>query len=303
MKPLRRTSGFTVLEMLVAAGVTALLAGVMLTVVVNTLNGWSRSQSLLSAESQARLALDQLAYDLESAVNRPDGATWLAITWQDDSGASNSWAAAANPKPSSLDPTATRASLGGSGQLTDAHFGAAGGWLRLIAGSATTTTSATEPNAPVAASYQIIRRRVSTSADAETHYMFFRSEVKPSDTFAGGYDLASATLPYLSTLRNPALTQMLADNVIDFGVWFYRRAADGTLTRIFPTDNTTLSAGYPAAGVFPDVADVMIRVLTTDGAQKIRTLEGGTTTGDWWTIAEQNSKVFTRRVTLRPRQF
>lgn len=306
MNHTRSTRAFTVLEMLLAAGITALLAGVMLAVVINTLNGWSRTQGALSTESQARLVLDQLALDLESALNRPDGGTWLALTVQNDNGASGQWvAAAANAKPTttdSLDPLAAR--LNPPGQIVDARFGTAGVWLRLVAATPTTSASANEPNAPAAVAYQIVRSRVTTSTDAEAHYVLFRSEVKPSVTFAGGYDLASASLPYASSLRTPTLSQALADHVIDFGLWLYQRQGNGTLQRIFPTDNSAGTVGFPSsAGVFPDVADVMIRVLTPEGARKIQALETNAAGGVWWAIAEQNSKVFTRRITLHPRSF
>jgi hypothetical protein len=62
---------------------------------------------------------------------------------------------------------------------------------------------------------------------------------------------------------------------------------------------------------FPQVVDVMIRVLTEDGARRLDALEAGagrlglrpaqypTDAEWWWGLVEANSEVFTRRIVLR----
>ena len=50
---------------------------------------------------------------------------------------------------------------------------------------------------------------------------------------------------------------------------------------------------------FPHVIDVMIRVLTSEGANALSALlppSGFTPDEYWWEIAEKNSEVYTRRV-------
>ena len=57
---------------------------------------------------------------------------------------------------------------------------------------------------------------------------------------------------------------------------------------------------------FPEVIDVMIRVLTSEGESAINALEEGLTPvpagfeeGEyWWEIAEKNSEVYTRRIKI-----
>ena len=68
-------------------------------------------------------------------------------------------------------------------------------------------------------------------------------------------------------------------------------------------DQTKDAPGYAGVATvrdFPDVTEVMLRVLTPQGAEQIALLEDGKITGDWWTIATANSRVFTRRVVLNP---
>src|SRR4051794_1066992 len=68
-----RSKGFTLLELLVAAALTAALAGFLAIVVRNIGGTWSRASGKLSADAQARLVLDQLELDLQGALFRDDG--------------------------------------------------------------------------------------------------------------------------------------------------------------------------------------------------------------------------------------
>ena len=64
------------------------------------------------------------------------------------------------------------------------------------------------------------------------------------------------------------------------------------------------SKGY--LNQFPDVIDIMIRVLTAEGASALAAYEDGLippreglSNGEmWWTIAEEGSEVYTRRVKI-----
>lgn len=70
--------GFTLVELLVAVGITAVLAAVLLSLVTSTLTLWERSASALAMDNQATLILDRLARDMESAVVRENvGDTWI----------------------------------------------------------------------------------------------------------------------------------------------------------------------------------------------------------------------------------
>lgn len=126
------------------------------------------------------------------------------------------------------------------------------------------------------------------------------------------------------------LDSVLADNIIDFGLRCYVRDATqpGGLRLIFPVDasgglggtaatrlRSTVPAATPVESLgtaqpFPDVVDVMIRVLTDDGAQLIANMEKSPAqpatrpqqyTSNalwWWGVALQNSRVYTRRIVL-----
>lgn len=129
------------------------------------------------------------------------------------------------------------------------------------------------------------------------------------------------------------LDAVVADNVIDFGLraYVYDRDRPGALRLVFPADNAgrpagnansryfpTLPPGTPpaqwtgGAQPYPEVVDIMVRILTDEGAAQIANLErvqnpaltvpakyNGNAAQWWWGVANENSRVYTRRVVLQ----
>jgi hypothetical protein len=187
-----------------------------------------------------------------------------------------------------------------------------------------------------------------------------------------GYDLtlpdyndntATLTIGLPFSVRKPDRNVLLAVNVVDFGVRFWRRdQATGRNILIFPArgngfnnlpSNTNL--GYAVSGDqpndvnydggastsilrygttthgahlavndfqtagdvqggYPDYVEVMVRILTEEGARLLSAYENGDqlapdantqTQRDtyWWTLAEQHSVVFTDTIPLPARPF
>ena len=83
-KPAVATS-FTLIEVLVAAALTAVLAAVALAAVSGVLSHWNRTAGRLATAAEARLVLEQLAQDLQGAIFRSDGNIWLVVTIAADS--------------------------------------------------------------------------------------------------------------------------------------------------------------------------------------------------------------------------
>ena len=313
-----RSRAFTVMEMMVAVGITALLVTLLLVVLNNSLRVWNHATGRLTAENEARLALDYLARDLQGAVMRADGRVWLVATVQPpqtertgDSGANFANWVDGVPKPAGEE--SVRLDLGED--FADWRFGQAGMWLRLIT---MTTESAAEPSMPRAVAYQIIRRPV---ADGFA-YQLYRSAVGAEETFRAGYDLLAAaynegvgTARVAGNVRRPNTDFLLANHVVDFGVRF--PANEGEDTWLFPraahhrgfaaTSDRSRVPRHPAIGApgpgemtygFPRVAEVMVRVLSSEGVRLVGALEGGHLAGDWWEIVERHSRVYTRRIVL-----
>jgi len=357
--------GFTLLEVLVAAGITALIAGFCAIIVSNVGSFWTRTSGRLSAEAQARYALDLLSLDLSGARFRDDGNTWLAATFlSNTTNTSGLWlttGTATTQKPGS-NVTGTGASLQftatisnssttlsnlGDNSTASPRFGIGGTWLRFFTtkrgtnDASSANNTATTESAPVAVAYQIVRRRTSTSTlSTDIRYLLHRSEVRPArngttassvGTFETGYTITAAGYGPVSNsvavgdpgeIKYPTLSSVIADNVIDLGVRFYVRDATATATNglrlVFPATNSatnylakTPSSVAGATDAFPDVVDVMVRVLTDEGARLIAAYEanpsipssttlptGVTAQQYWWQIAIAHSQVFTRRIVV-----
>jgi len=354
---------FTLLELIVAAALTAVLAGFVITIVSNVAGFWTRTSGRLSAEVQARLVLDQLALDLSAARFQDDGNVWLAANIVNASSNSGLWVNALTVN--NVKPNNTTSLVLGSASIKDDRFGLAGVWLRFFTTSRGTNTAATPTtiSAPVAVGYQIIRRYTAvTTTNLNTAYLLHRAEVRPAATTgtaprpgvlesgykitAAAYTTSTASNNNGSTTGDPRTIQVpgtarlldsvIAENVIDFGIRAYVRDATATATgglrAIFPvgsngaltsaTTSTRLLSSVPSstpasvlastgAQPFPDVVDVMVRILTDEGARLIAAYEANPPTPAatallpnvtvqqyWWQIALAHSQVFTRRIVV-----
>lgn len=318
MIPLRRQSGFTLLELLVAASIGLVLAGLLLGIVNHTLGLWQRQRGAVDTAAQARLVFDYLERDLQGALYRDDGGRWLAVDILDSPAAlgSHAWLVTPTMKPGG-DPGLRV--LGNSGESVGAaRFGLSGCWLRFVA---CPSEAADAWALPTVVSYQIARRPVfgpvSADSPAEVRYRLYRTAVTPQATFANGYDLRAAAYTTSSgrpaaerspaAVTAPAKLEALADNVVDFGVWLYVRNADGSLRRTFPQSAATLTHTAPRIDAFPVVADVMLRILTEAGATELTAVEQGrlarppeheTDAVWWWAVVERHSQVYTRRIQI-----
>src|SRR5471032_2596498 len=190
---------FTILELLVAASITALLAGFIINLVANVTGMWTRTSGRLATETQARLVLDQLALDLSSARFQDDGNVWFAANIVNATSNSGLWVNALTAN--NVKPNNANSLVLGSANLSDDRFGLAGVWLRFFTTSRGSNTLAapTTASAPVAVGYQIIRRFTSTNPNSLTAaYLLHRSEVRPTainsriGTLEAGFNITTA---------------------------------------------------------------------------------------------------------------
>ncbi len=364
--------GFTIIELLVATAITALLMTLMVTIITGVTKSWSSSSGKLTSGGQARLILDQITKDLQGAIIRSDGNTWMAATVLSDK---TTWASGSAKPLTNSDTTdnysVDLAAVNGQavasnnkGAIAQARFGVSGVWLRFFTTQpGTNTTGQLDTlSAPVAVSYRLMYGNVTPSASSAKRYMLYRGQVTPTATFAAGYNLdpTSTTLAYpvqstqpadtdsgtVKTIFWPARSDVLAENVVDFGVRMYVKETVGGTTNlrlVFPAEAVPAQNGGSAVGkpygttvavsnisatdpqtyhysksgttsatdyyanTFPDVIEVMVRVLTSDGVQKLELLEnppaGYTPPETWWQIVEANSTVYTRRIQINAKAF
>lgn len=332
MNPPPSNRAFTLLELLVAVTITLLIATLMLAVTAGVLNSWRRTQAAHTQATAAKQVLDLLEQDFQSAVHRRDANRWLAADILDTPAAltNHGWRIV----PGLMKP-ADGASLlplplpdaEGNRRIRDARFGLSGSWLRFVA-----VNHEADGSLPTVVAYQIARRPVvgnpTANNPAPIRYSLYRVAVGKAETFTHGYDVVSNHYaspnnnPFAAggdqraprNVMNPGHGSLLAPNVVDFGCWLHVRNPDGSLQQIYPSTVGDLShqavGNSPVSDTrFPEVADVMIRILTDEGATQIEAIETGriasrppahaTDAAWWWSVVEANSKVFTRRIEIK----
>jgi prepilin-type N-terminal cleavage/methylation domain-containing protein len=312
-------AGFTIIELLVAVAVTALMVSLMLIIVVNVLNGWNKSSGTLSSGNQARTVMDLITSDLQSAILRRDNNVWLVATVQ--ASAPSEWTGGSKPTGTATSATDSTGSLyipvfptpltNPLTSIEDYRFGKGGMWLRFFSTvpDSNTPGDLTKLSAPRAVSYKIVRQNV-TSSGSESRYMLYRSELDPQVTFTTGYNLFGNAY-YSGVIKTPVQSSLVANNVVDFGVRFLKPDASNKLVPIFPNSSdvsfaATSDLTKQGSGVdstpkrdFPTAADVFVRVLTDEGATKISNFETTPTTETWWDIVLANSRVYSRRIEIK----
>jgi len=351
-------SGFTVLELLVAVSVTALLAGMLLNITSQVVSTQTQASSDLETNQVAQFILDRIQEDLHCAVYRNDGNVWMAANILEDTTNSGSWVddgvVAAKPINESFrivpgdwtdGPNDPISEANNQVSLIDSRFGVAGTFLRFITQAPELDPDVSNTGGGRAVSYQIIRHGLTKSSTSRARYQLFRSDVTTKETFLSGYNLHPTEGKYVQGSSNGSRTPgnilnpifndsdgkstafSLASNVIDFGIraYFINKSStgEGNLIQIFPDVNAS-SGGIPPYSYlatnnlkyvndsgksgkysrFPEVIDVMVRILSSEGASAISAFEEGlipTPQGFspaefWWDIADKNSEVYIRRI-------
>lgn len=322
--------GFTLVEILVAAAATLLLAGLLLALATNVLALWDRASGTLETEGQAEIILDQVSQDLEAMVMRMNAQAWFAATVQHDQTGAGEAGMTDEAWPATAKPTgaASLQLVPDSSMLRDARFGQAGVWLRFFTTQPDANNQASNRSAPRAVAYQLVRRRLGS----QYVYQLYRSQVRPGgtnstfstgcDLFAAGYTTPSGVAQNPGNVRRPNTQFLLGNNVVDFGLKVFARAADGSLLLSFPANNAAAQSliattdpasaplgygGMPVVRMFPAAAEIMVRILTQEGARLIANLEAGLTpvprgvafSDYWWQIAEAHSRVFVRHIGIK----
>ena len=73
------TRAFTLIEIMVATVIMVVLVGLVIQITSEVLKVWSRSSGKLAANAEARIAMDMITQDLETAVFRNNGQQWLRV--------------------------------------------------------------------------------------------------------------------------------------------------------------------------------------------------------------------------------
>ncbi len=299
---------FTLIEMVVSLAITAVIGYFFISIGRDFVTAWDNFGDSVARETEARSALDKIARDFESAYFiEGAGAMFAVDVLGDNSNTGSKWESGSAERPS------------GSGfDATNHEYGWAGCWVRLMTASPTLN----------AVGYQIIRTTIRDSVGTP-RYMLYRNATLARDTVnnyaTGQFSLTSSAYTTGGAVASITRNNILAVNVVDFGVRLYVYESDPTtdpsdvdapdgLRLIFPANSSSrLESTIPSslqhlgssfsgtdyATRYPDVVEVFMRVLSENGATEISEMEEGGSNAQWDQIVANNSKLYRRYIVVR----
>lgn len=276
----RRRSAFTLIEIMVATVVMIVLVGLVIQITSEVLNAWNRSSGKLSANAQARVAMDLLTQDLETAVMRRNGKQWLRVDAETGVGSPEAGKTVALHL---FAPAMDRPS--GPGDISAIAYKLAYGPSYRDASFATFA----------------LYRRIASPQETFDNIMGIGSESLQEALVGGFWEGSSVVEP----------ENFLAGNITDFKIFVYGVSpTTGEIVAINDEDgNRELDVDYIFGGngdlgIDPLYAEIVLTVVSDEG---LRMLElptlAGTGYSDVNEIIREHGNVFTRRVSFVSRPF
>lgn len=298
-----KRSAFTLIEIMVATVIMVVLVGLVIQITSEVLKVWNRSSGKLSANAEARIAMDLLTQDLETAVFRNNGLRWLEA----ETKTFPSSIAGYRPQTINLllfSPALDRPKEDLSGDSI--------------------------PGDICAVQYELVYQNPidgSTAVAEDNMFALHRRVIDPSTTFnslmgAGNQEDFSSwenaqVTPVGVTLNNypPAENpeNYLAGNIANFKVDFYVIDSSGDPVKVpspiaFGGTNATVGADASDPNLRHPLAyaEITLIVLSDEGTQLLQNLDanrGGTgyQVGEGDEIIKQHGETFTRRVNFLAR--
>ena len=201
--------GFTLVELLVALAITAIIVGMLVTITATAVDGYTTSREQVKAAREAKAAFDQLSRDLESLVVRSgNDFEWLWISADEAPGPANN-----------TSPNATRAVFFTA--ATDRYDGA--------------LNSTSDNGGDVSTvGYRLLFRDPVSDTDNEefASFILYRQLINPDETFEnllGQEDLEMAYQQFESS--ESEAENFVCENIYEFSLSFVIEYTEGNLTR------------------------------------------------------------------------
>ena len=285
-----KSKGYTLIEILVTTTIMVILSGLAIEIIARVINTWSRSSGKLSTFSEARIAMDVIASDLEGIVLRNDGYEWFR--------AENDFI----KKPAKSIGVALR-------------------FFSVIKDKPTDSKGMTIPGDISAVAYNLqYVNPVDGSNKGEKSFVLYRLEVDPRKTY--NYLLDSSSRVSLPGKRSPYWgngnlikgkngDNYLAMNIVNFEIDFHVEddGKNATPTLYFEgskkNPNKSVIYGGKFATVGPQAkiehyqrslayADIKLTVLSDEGAEIMRNIEQRSETPE--DVIRIHGEEFIRRV-------
>lgn len=291
---------FTLIEIMVATAIMIIMVGLVIQITGDVLKVWNRSVDKLSSNAQARIAMELLTNDIETAVLRNNGLRWLESTQE--------------TVPNPLDSTSlqtTRLHLFAPAidrPQTDDSNQPIGGDLCAISYELVYQDPVTGSNDPLDNIFALHRRVIDSRTTFEdlmgdpvqNTFPWASATVSPTSGHVAAYPLASDA------------TNFLASNIIDFRVdFYYIDATDTAVNAMPPTPPSELRYGGTSSNIGPGsalnfpiaYAEIQLRVLADEAMELLRSGQIAQSGQNEQDYIETNSEIYKRRVFFQSRPF
>lgn len=280
----KKRSAFTLIEIMVATVIMVVLVGLVIQITSEVLKVWNRTSGKLSANAEARIALDLITQDLETAVIRNNRKQWLRV---ESSGAA----------------------VGPLGNNTVA--------LKLF--SPALDRDASLPGDICAIGYQLDYGPAYQSS-VDDVYALYRKIVEPRTTFdsvLGSSDDAQQDAlvdgEWLDIVDNPERNNYLAGNILEFKILLYVDDGTGEALLLNADSDLELSGVDYAYGENPEnvdatatiiddrliYAEIILTAISDEGIRVMQRFNEGGPFEEYSTaddIARLHAETFSRRV-------
>ena len=273
--------GFTLIEIMVATVIMIILVGLVVQITSSVLQVWNKSSGKLAANAEARIAMDLLTQDLETAVFRNNNKQWLSVE------------GAKNPAGEVSDYTDQTVAVKLFSPALDRDTGESGDICAIA--------------------YRLAFQPAYEGAKQNT-YVLYRKLIGPEKTFdkvmGSSGDETQDRLDDTDYWGDTAIIQdehYLASNIVEFKVLIYTLDAAGNVYLENATDDLKINSNYSFGGPSdttssPIYADIILTVVSDEG---LRLLQEGKFTGtgfeDATDVVTAHGQTFTRRVNFLAR--
>jgi len=281
----KRRSAFTLIEIMVATVIMVVLVGLVIQITSEVLNVWNRSSGKLAANAEARIAMDLLTQDLETAVFRNNGQQWLRVEA----------------------PTSVGSPV--AGQTVALHL------FSPALDRPMTKPDGSVANGDISAiAYRLAFAKSYDGANAPMTFALYRSIADPATTFdlLMGTGSSSPQLALTGGFWDEANVvdpnNFLVSNVVDFKIFIYTIDGSGNeivyndLDRNGTIDRNYVFGGTSSSGETAVYADIILKVISNEALQVLQNVPVAQTGFSTWAeYIAANSETFTRRVNFLAR--
>ncbi len=275
----RSTNAFTLIEVLVASLVMVILVGILAYIASSVMDSWNRSSGKLSANAEARLALDLIAQDLETAVLHNNGQQWLRVepsTFANDSDAPYDSGQSDSVTLKLFAPALDRES--GDGICAIAY--------KL-------EYQSSYPNGPL--TYALYRMVVDPN---QTLNNYLSSRFDDPDSSAQGTLTDDKTIWSDATITN--VENYLVSNIVSFKILIYdsdqETPKNGTINYAITDDYIFGGSDSNAGTNVPLYADIILTIVTDQGMTLLNNIAQNLVPDNADDVVTQHGKTLIRRV-------